>query len=167
MLNSSGACVQDCNDSELTNSSLAATLAPAQQHTECTFLSIEEQILLGNAKFWLEGVIQVTIFRSVSCPDLNICHDCSWVLPCWEWSLIWSPSMFSPGRSLSTPSIRKGLISFQNKFWQYFYLKKLQHPFPFTIPAEKKVHLISCWLPSQCLTCSIFYWPSWIHSVRQ
>ena len=52
-------------------------------------------------------------------------HDCSWVLPYWGWSLIWSPSMFSPGRSLSTPSIRNGLISYQNKFWQwqYFYLK--------------------------------------------
>ena len=61
MLNSSGACVQDCNDSDPTNSSPAGTLAPAQQHTECTFLTIEEQILLGNAKFWLEGVIQVTI----------------------------------------------------------------------------------------------------------
>ena len=73
MLNSSGACVQDCNDSEPTNSSLAVTLAPAEQHTECTFLSMEEQILLGNAKFWLEGVIQVTIFRSVPCSDLKIC----------------------------------------------------------------------------------------------
>ena len=124
MLNSSGPCVQDCNDSDPTNSSLVATLAPAEQHTECTFLSYEEQRFLGDAKFWLEGVIQVTIFRSVPCPDLNICHDCSWVLPCWEWSLIWSPSMFSPGRNLSTPSIRNGLISFQNKFWQYFYLKK-------------------------------------------
>ena len=65
MLNSSGACVQDCNDSEPTNSSLAVTLAPAEQHTECTFLSYEEQRFLGDAKFWLEGVIQVTIFRSV------------------------------------------------------------------------------------------------------
>ena len=73
MLNSSGACVQDCNDSDPTNSSPAGTLAPAQQHTECTFLTIEEQILLGNAKFWLEGVIQVTIFSLVSCSDLNIC----------------------------------------------------------------------------------------------
>ena len=65
MLNSSGACVRECNDSELTNSSLAVTLAPAEQHTECTFLSYEEQRFLGDAKFWLEGVIQVTIFISV------------------------------------------------------------------------------------------------------
>ena len=71
MLNSSGACVQDCNDSEPTNSSLAVTLAPAEQHTECTFLSYEEQRFLSNAKFWLEGVIQVTIFRSVPCSDLK------------------------------------------------------------------------------------------------
>ena len=65
MLNSSGACVQDCNDSDPRNSSLAATLAAIEEHTECTFLSYEEQRFLGDAKFWLEGVIQVTIFRSV------------------------------------------------------------------------------------------------------